>query len=123
MKDTLTILITYGQPIKFRRTHLTPIAQVVMLIIAHNIKPQSLLSHINFDLYYKVTACVIDEEMRGIVQSGDNRPVAFLGLIMRLCNAVGIFIPNNMLKINRSYIHNEDVSRMCMIAAAGSGTP
>jgi len=69
------------------------VVQPVMLIIAHNIKPQSQLSYINLDTCYLLYSIVIAkkkwvlfvfiaEEMRGIVESGDNKSMVLPGFLI-----------------------------------------
>ncbi|GAU41860.1 hypothetical protein TSUD_366070 [Trifolium subterraneum] len=107
---------------------MTPLAQIILLLIFHNIRPRGHVSSATIEtshlLYYigrreVDVARVISNEMKRITGSGikpDIRascPLAFPGLIVRLCIAARIVIPPQVRETITCVIDDSYVRRFC----------
>ncbi|MCI08284.1 hypothetical protein A2U01_0029360, partial [Trifolium medium] len=118
-----------GFPIRYLSDDMTPLAQIILLLIFHNIRPRGHVSSATLEtsylLYYIIegrevdVARVISNEMKKITESGiksDVRascPLAFPGLIMRLCIATRIVIPPQVHETITCVIDDTYVRRFC----------
>jgi hypothetical protein len=118
-----------GEAIRVLRDDLNTTAQVILLLIVHNLKPRSHTSTATMDsaglLYYILAnlqvdiARVIANEMKGIAESGIKpgpKPtcvLAYPGLIMGLCINARVKIPSQVSEVITGPVNDAYISRYC----------
>lgn len=101
-----------GIPMKFKKEDMTTRAQMALTLMVYNIMPRSHTFTIPMESTYFLyclvdgrevyVARIIANEIKAIAENGikllrkPNRPLAFPGLIIKLCKKPKIHIPNQV---------------------------